>query len=206
MTSDLARREDRGGVPAERLASTARSAPPRPALTGKESAPIIVKRPPPVSVGIAVIILVLSLVAGAVGVVYLFIIRETQLAEIVDAIKAVDSERADETYQLAADIIYWALFGGLAAIMLMQITFIVSFTNRRTRARWMIFASLLVLTALYVPAHEVVAVGERGAPLQQVLLLQLALGALGLAITLLPPALQWTARRHDVRGGSSQAH
>ncbi len=187
---------DRGG------AGAPPQAPARPTLAGKAAAPVLVKLAPPVSVRLAQLGWVLSLVTGAVAVVYLFIIRETQLPEMTEAIKAVDGTRAEETYSTAAEILYWTAFGILAVVLLVQVTCLVSFNNRRPRARWWQFGSVMVLGIALIGIRELVAVGERGLPLTRLLALQVGLALLALAFSVLPPALKWSARRHDVRAVS----
>ncbi|MDL5352397.1 hypothetical protein [Microbacterium sp. zg-YB36] len=174
-------------------------APARPSLAGKQAAPVIVKLPPPVSIRAAQLGWVLSMLTGAVAVVYLFIIRETQLPAMVEAVKAVDATRAEETYTTAADIIYWTAFGILAVVLLVQVTSLVSFNNRRPKARWWQFGSVVLLGMALIGIRELVAVGERGLPLTRILALQVALALLALGFSVLPPALKWSARRHDVR-------
>lgn len=183
---------------------TARStpAPDRPALSGKAGAPVIVKLPPPFAVRVSQIAWVLSLMAGAVVVVYMFVIRQAQLPAITELVRAVDASRAEATYATAADIIFWAVFTPAVAIVLVQTALQVSFANRRPNVRWWLFGTLLFQAGLLLIAREFVAFGERGAPLDRIMLIQLGLAAVGLLMSLLPPALRWTARRHDVRGGA----
>lgn len=174
-------------------------APDRPALTGKTAAPVLVKLPPPFFVRLSQISWLLSLLAGGVSVVYLFVIRQAQLPDIADLVRGVDDSRAEATYTSAADIIFWSVFTPMVAIVLVQIAMQVSFANRRANVRWWQFGSLLFQAGVFLIARELVTIGERGAPLEKIMLAQLALGVLGLLISLLPPALRWTARKHDVR-------
>lgn len=178
-----------------------REPPRRPTLEGKQAPPVIVQLPPPVAVRLSIIAWVLSLIVGGIGVIYLFVIRTSQLPEITAIIQSVDSERPDETHELAADIIFWVVFGILVAIILLQILFLVALTNRRPRTRWWQFGSLVLLGVTYLVSQELVAIGTRGVPLTQILLLQLGLGALALLFSFLPAALRWSGRRHDVVGG-----
>lgn len=180
-------------------------APGRPSLTGKEAAPVLVKLPPPFFVRLSQIAWVLSLVAGGVAIAYLFVIRQAQLPAIADLVRSVDSSRADVTYTTAADIVFWSVFAPLAVIVLAQIAMQVSFANRRPNVRWWQLGSLLFLGGVYLIARELVAFGERGQPLERILFIQLGLAALGLLLSLLPQALSWTARKHDVRRGGPVA-
>lgn len=203
-TSDLARRPDPdngAGARGDRATSSAgeaREAPARPSLGNKEAAPVLVKLPAPASVRLSQLAWVLSLAVSAVAVVYLFIIREQQLPEIIGVIEAVDAERADATYDTAADIVYWSVFGALVALWLVQVTLLVSFSNRRPNMRWWLLGTALFQGAVFLACRELVALGERGIPLTRVLLLALALAVVGLLFSTLPAALRWTARQHDV--------
>lgn len=181
------------------------SAPPRPSLGGKEGAPVLVKLPAPVVVRLSQVAWVLSLAAGAAAVVYLFVIRQAQLPDVADLVRAVDDSRAEDTYTLAADIIFWSLFGVLVAIIALQITFQVSFANRRPNVRWWLFGTFLAQCGVYLLARELVAIGDRGIPLDRLLQAQLALAAIGLLLSVLPPALKWSARRLDVRRGGGES-
>jgi hypothetical protein len=210
-TSDIERRPDPdNGVGARGARSgpvgEGRAAPARPSLSNKEAAPVLVKLPAPASVRLSQLAWVLSLAVSAVAVVYLFIIREQQLPEIVTVIKGVDESRADATYDTAADILYWSVFAALVALWLVQVTLLVSFSNRRPNIRWWLLGTVLFQGAVFLVCRELVALGERGIPLTRVQLLALALAVLGLLFSALPAALHWTARKHDVArssGGSS---
>lgn len=178
-----------------------REAPSRPSLTGKEAAPVLVKLPPPFVVGLSQFLWVLSLLAGAVGVVYAFIIRQAQLPDIVELFRNQNATRADQTYTLGADIIFWSVFGALVFIVLLQLWLLVSFANRRPNVRWGQFVTIIVQAGLLIVAQAVIAIGDRGAPLSLILVAQLGLAFLALLMSVLPPALRWTARKHDVRRG-----
>ncbi|MET0295799.1 MAG: hypothetical protein ABW024_00245 [Microbacterium sp.] len=180
-------------------------APARPTLIGKPAAPVIVKVPPPLVVRFSQVFWLLSLVAGAVAVVYMVVIRQGQLPEIEALVRAVDATRADATYTTAADIIFWAVFTPVVAIVLVQIALQVSFANRRPNVRWWLFGSLLFQGGVVLIAREFVAFGERGLPLERILQIQLGLAVIGLLFGLLPPALRWTARQHDVRSDAPVA-
>ncbi|WP_375385882.1 hypothetical protein [uncultured Microbacterium sp.] len=175
--------------------------PERPALHGKDAAPILVKLPPPFFVRASQTAWILSLFTGGAAIVYLFIVRQTQLPLIAAMAKTVDGTRAEVTYSSAANILFWSVFGVSVAVVLLQIVFQVSFSNRRPHARWWQFGSILFQTGLVLIVGQMVAIGERGEVLQQVLSIQLGLAALGLLLSLLPQALRWTARRYDVRRG-----
>ena len=110
------------------------------------------------------------------------------------------------TYATAADIVFWSVFAPLVVDRArcrsrMQ----VSFANRRPNVRWWQLGSVLFLGGVFLIARELVAFGERGRPLEQILSVQLGLAALGLLISLLPQALRWTARKHDIRRGGPVA-
>lgn len=198
-TSTVARtdvaRTDGALVPAP----TRASAPDRPSLTGKDAAPVLVKLPPPVLVRISQAAWLTSLLAGGVAIVYLFVIRQAQLPDIAALVRTVDGSRADATYATTADILFWSVFTPLVAIVLAQIAMQVSFANRRPNVRWWQFGSILFQGGVLLIARELVVFGDRGLPLERILLVQLALAVLGLLISLLPTALRWTARRHDIR-------
>lgn len=192
--------EGRAIVPAD-----ARGLPRRPSLANKAAAPVLVKIPPPLVVRVGQLLWVLSLFSGGAAVVYLFVIRTAQLPEIADVVRRVDATRVDATYTTVADIIYWSIFGALVVVILVQITLQVSFSSRRPNVRWWQLGTVLVLGGILTLARELVAIGERGTPLTRMLLLQVGLATLGLLFTALPPALRWTARRHDVRRGPESA-
>lgn len=209
--SDLERRPDRDSNAAGPGASPGadgegRAAPARPSLSNKAAAPVLVKLPAPASVRLSQLAWVLSLAVGAVAVVYLFVIREPQLPEIVGVIRGVDDTRADATYDTAADILFWSVFASLVAVWLVQVTLLVSFSNRRPRMRWWLLGTTLFLAAVFVVCREMIAIGERGVALERVLLIQLGLALVGLLLSTLPGALRWTARKHDVgRAGGGTA-
>lgn len=194
-----ATRRSGAAAPSAPDGGTRPAAPARPALHDKASAPVLVKLPPPASVRLAQISWILSLVVGGIAIGYLFVIREPLIPDIEGLVREVDAERLDETIRSAADIVYWCVFGALVAVMLVQITSLVSFSNRRTRARWWMLGILLFQGVAYLAARQLVALGDRGIPLERLLLIQLGLSLLGLLFSLLPGALRWTARKHDVR-------
>lgn len=183
----------------------AREAPARPTLADKPGAPVLVKLPAPASVRLSQLAWVLSLAVGALAVVYLFVIREPLMPDIVALVTGVEADRAEATYQTAADIIYWSVFGSYVAILLVQVTFLVSFSNRRPNTRWWLLGTVLFQGVVFLVCRELVALGDRGVPLVRLLLLQGALALVALLFAAMPGALRWTARRHDVRRTESTA-
>lgn len=199
--------EARGHPPArlEPSGEQRREPPARPTLGGKESAPVLVTLRPPFVVAASQFLWVLSLLTGVVAVVYAFIIRQAQLPDIANLVRGVDETRVDDTYTLAADIIFWSVFGILIAVLLLQVWLLVSFANRRPNVRWGQFTTIVFQAGIVLVTRELIAFGDRGAPMSATLLAQFGLALLGLLIGLLPPALRWTARKHDVRRGPEPA-
>lgn len=195
--TSLERSEASSGADAER----APGMPQRPSLADKEAPPVLVKVRPPFLVALSRVLWIASLAAGAAAVIYMFVIRQAQLPEIADRVRAVDGSRQDATYTTAADILFWTVFTPAVVVILLQIMLQVSFANRRPNVRWWQFGSLMFAGGVFLLAREIIAFGERGAPLEQIMLVQLGLAVLGLLVSALPPALAWTARKHDVRRG-----
>ncbi|NNC11931.1 hypothetical protein HII28_08565 [Planctomonas sp. JC2975] len=164
---------------------------------------MLTKAKPPVSVRVAQVFWILSLVAGAAGVVYAFIIRIAQLPAIEKLVKGVEAHRADSTYESAAQIVFWCIFGAMIAVVFLQIVFFVSFRNRRSSVRWWQFGTLFLQGIVLIFAHELVAMGDRGKPLEIILGTQYLLAIIALCVSLLPPALRWSARKYDIRRGPS---
>lgn len=184
--------------------SSSRDRPGRPALSTSNSAPVAVSVPPPGSVRFAQLLWVLSFMVGGATLVYYFIIRRDQLPLIVRAVQGVDGARTDQTYQTAADIIFWIAFTIMVSLLLIQITLLVSFMSRRPGVRWWQLGSFAVQSLLYLVAMQLVAVGEHGALLRPGLSIQCGLVLLALLVSTLPSAIAWTSRRQDVRSvGSS---
>lgn len=190
-----------GGKPEAGAGGDRPPAPARPSLAQKAAAPVIVRIPAPISVRLSQLFWALSLLVGAVAVVYLFVIRDSVLPEMTELIKGVDATRAEETYTTASDILYWTGFGSLVAVLLVEVTVLVSFSNRRRGARWWMLGMLAFQAVAFLAIRELIALGDRAVPLERVLLLQLALAAFALLVSTLPGALRWTARQHDVRRG-----
>jgi len=180
----------------------ARPAPERPPVARPSTAPVIVKLTPPFSVRLSQLCWILSFAVGAFAIVYMFVIRETQLPLMADVVRGVAEGRSDETYETAADIIFWSVFGTLVAVLLTQVTLLVSFMSRKPHVRWWQLGTLLLQVIVVLLASEVVAIGERGEPLLPVLAGQCGLVVLALLISALPRAIAWSARRHDVRHGA----
>lgn len=207
--SELAPRGGAAGSPAVRTGSYVpplvapppdpHIAPSRPTLNQKAAPPVLVKMPPPFLVRLAQMLWILSLMTGVVGIVYAFIIRLQQLKPIEKLIKGVVPGRAAETYTSAAELLFWCVFGGMLVIILLEIVHLVSFGNRKPNVRWWQFGALMLQGVVLLLAHEYIAMGDRGQPLQLLLLAQFALAVLGFLVSLLPPALHWSARRYDVR-------
>lgn len=178
-----------------------REAPGRPPVRGMNAAPVLVKVPPPFSVRLSQFLWILSFAVGAFAVVYFFVVREDLLPLISDSAKEITEGRDDATYDSAADIIFWVVFGIMVAVLLIQVTLMVSFMNRRPHVRWWQLATLAVLVLLVLLSPEWVALGERGEPLPPLLAAQSALVLLALFSSVMPRAIGWSARRHDVRRG-----
>ena len=177
------------------------AAPERPPVVKVSSAPVVDHRPPPFLARLSQILWVFGIGLTAFTIVYMFIIRESQLELLIDLIRAIDDTRADETYATTADIIYWSLFGVLVLVVVMQLVMVMSMMNRRPGARWWLFGLLVVQTVVIGAIGQFLGGGERGELLQQVGTPTLALGGVGLLISLLPPVLRWSAARVDVRRG-----
>ena len=176
--------------------------PPRPPLESPNQPPVVIKQPPPFSVRLAQFLWVLSFLAGTVAVGFLVAIREDQLPLIADAVREVDATRAEETYGSAADIVYWSAFAVMVTLLLVQITLLVSFMNRRRGIRWWQFASLVAQFLLFAFIAELVARGDQGVSLRQMMSAQVGLSLLAMLMSVFPGAIAWTARQHDIRRGS----
>jgi hypothetical protein len=176
-----------------------REAPERPTLSSPNTAPVLTKVPPPFTVRLSQFLWVLSLLAGGIAIVYLFVIREDQLPLISDAVRAVADGRSDETYAAAADIIFWSVFGISVALTLIQVVLLVSFANRKPHVRWWQLGTVVAQIVVFLLSLEIVAVGQNGPLVRQVLLAQWGLALLALLFGAFRNALAWTARRYDVR-------
>lgn len=203
MTSDPDSGTPRRALPSagDPVAEGRPERPARPSLRSDNQAPVLIKEPPPFAVRLSQLLWVVSFIVGAIAVVYYFIVREEHLASIVDVIKQVDDSRPDDTYDVAADLVYWSAFAVMVAILLTQVTLLVSFMNRRPGTRWWQFATLLVQAGLYALFLEAVGQGEQGEQLRRLMIGQTGLVSLALLTSTLRPALTWTARQHDVRRG-----
>lgn len=176
-----------------------RDAPERPALVNPSAAPVMAKAPPPFTVRMAQFLWVLSFAVGLVAIVFYFVIREDQLPLIQDVIRGVSEGRDDATYEAAADILFWSVFGIMVTILLFQVAQLVSFSGRKPNIRWWQLGTTLVMGVVYLIALEFVGTGEYGAMLEQLFIAQAGLAVLALLFSTFPNALRWTARRVDVR-------
>lgn len=188
---------ERSGAPL--LDEKKQGRPDRPSLRSRNAPPVIVKQPPPLSVRLSQLLWVLSFFAGIAGIVYFFVIREDQLPLIVEAVRGVDTSRADDTYTRAGDIVFWSMFAVMVFVLFWQILLLVSFMGRRSGVRWWQLATLIVQGLFYSLGLEMVAGGENGAVLRQIVYAQVGLVLLGLLMSTFPAAISWTARKHDVR-------
>ena len=104
---------------------------------------------------------ILSFAVGGFSVVYMFIIRAEAAAPHRRHVRGVAEGRSDETYDAAADIVFWIVFGIMVAVLLIQITLLVSFMGRRPHVRWWQLATLGVQVILLLLSMEWVAIGDR---------------------------------------------
>ncbi len=180
-----------------------RERPPRPPLANpNHPPPVLIKQPPPFTVRLSQLLWALSFIAGALAVIYLVVIRQDQLPLISEAIRDVDTSRTDPTYSEAAGIVFWTAFGTMIGVLLVQITLLVSFMSRRPGIRWWQFASVVVEVILFALIVELVARGESGLFLQQLLSAQAGLAVLAMLMGAFPGAIAWTARQHDIKRGT----
>ena len=191
------REEGAGSVPPY----GSRQLPPRPALASPNLAPVVVKATPPFSIRLSLFFWVLSFAVGAFTAVYLFVIRQDLLPEITEVAKSVTAGREAATYERAADIVFWVVFGTIVALLFTQITLLVSFMGRRRQVRWWQLLTFALQGLLVLLSPEWVALGAKGEPVQPLLSAQLALVLLALLSGILPGAIAWTARQVDVRRG-----
>ncbi|NLA28155.1 MAG: hypothetical protein GX875_00645 [Propionibacterium sp.] len=173
--------------------------PERPSVLSPNSAPVLVKLPPPFSARACQLMWIVSFILAVIAIVFFFVVREDQLPFIVETIQGVEPDRPDETYDKAADIIYWSVFAAMIALVLAQVTLLVSFMNRKPGVRWWQFFTLLLQALFFGLGRELVTGGDHGEQLQQLLAGQLIAVILALLLSNLPSALAWSARRHDVR-------
>jgi len=178
-----------------------REAPARPPTARPNTAPVLVKLTPPFSVRVSQFLWILSFAVGGFAVVYLFVIREEQLPLIADVARRVAEGRSGETYDSAADIVFWVIFGLVVAMLLVQITLLVSFMSRRPHVRWWQLATWGVQVLVLLLSTEWVAIGERGEQLRLIFAAQAGLVLLALIAGIFPKAIAWSARQHDVRRG-----
>jgi hypothetical protein len=178
-----------------------RDAPERPPVGSPLGAPVLVKLTPPFSVRMSQVFWILSFAVGGFTAVYFFVIRQAQLPLIADVVRGVSEGRSDETYETAAEIVFWVVFALLVATLLTQITLLVSFMSRRPKIRWWQLATLVVQVVLLLLSMELVAVGEKGQQLRPLLAAECGLVLLALLWSVLPGAIAWSARQHDVRRG-----
>ena len=181
--------------------ATTREAPARPPTASPNIAPVLVKLTPPFSVRMSQFFWIISFAVGGFTVVYFFIIRQEQLPLIADVARRVTTGRSDATYTSAADIVFWVLFGLIVAMLLVQITLLVSFMSRRPHVRWWQLSTWGVQVIVLLLSMEWVALGDRGQPLKLLLAAQAGLVLLALLASIFPKAIAWSARQHDVRRG-----
>jgi hypothetical protein len=158
---------------------------------------------PPFEVRLSQFFWIVSFAVGAFSVVFLFIVRQELLPLIEEVARGVTDGRSDETYASAADILFWIVFGALVAVLLAQITLLVSFAGRRPNVRWWQLGTLALLALVVVLSPEWVALGSHGAQFQAMIAAQAGLVVLALLCSILPRAMSWSARRVDVRRGSA---
>ena len=181
--------------------ATGRDAPERPPLANPNEAPVLVKLTPPFSVRVSLFLWIVSFAVGAFTTVYFFVIRTDLLPLIAEVAATVTEGRNQATYDTAADIIYWVVFGFIVATLFTQVTLLVSFMGRRPNIRWWQLATLAIQLIVLVLSPEWVALGPQGAALPALLAAQAALVLLALLFSILPRAIAWSARRYDVRRG-----
>lgn len=178
-----------------------REAPRRPSMRSPNGAPVLIKATPPFSVRTAQLLWILSFAVGGFATVYFFVIRKKLLPEIADAAKKAATGRDATTYAAAADIVFWVVFAVIVAALFAQIMLLVSFMARRPQVRWWQLVTLLFQAALVVMSPKWVALGTQGEIMQPILAAQAALVLLALLFSVLPGAMAWSARRHDIRRG-----
>lgn len=188
-------------APAAERPADEHQSPSRPSLTSENGAPVLVKATPPFSIRLTQLLWILSFAVGGFTTVYYFIVRKELLPEIAKVAESVTKGRSEETYDAAADIVFWVLFAVIVGVLLIQITLLVSFMNRRPQVRWWQLLTLGVQALLVLLSPEWVALGAQGKPLQPLLAAQAALVLLALLFSVFPKAIAWSARRFDVRRG-----
>ena len=185
-------------APTAKAAAPSKAPPQRPPLANPNTAPVLTKLTPPFSVRVAELFWILSFFVGGFAIVYFFIIRKEQLPLISDAFRVVDGSRAEQTYTTAADIIFWWVFGALVGVLLVQITLLVSFMARRPQIRWWQLLTWVVQVVTLALSLDLALTGERAAPMRLILAAQCGLVLLALLASVMPKALAWSARKHDV--------
>lgn len=179
-------------------AAPPKAPPQRPTLKNPNAAPVLTKLTPPFSVRVAELFWILSFFIGGFAVVYSVIIRREQVPLIADAVRAVDPARNEQTYTTAADIIFWSVFAVMVSVLLVQITLLVSFMARRPQVRWWQLVTWVIQVVALALSLDLALTGQRAVPLRLILAAQCGLVLLALLASVLPKALAWSARKHDV--------
>ena len=148
---------------------------------------------------------ILAIAVGACALIYFLIIRDAQRSDVEAVVRAVDGSRPSEVYTTVADVILWVTLGVMAIVLLILVTAQVAFANRRPGPRWWTLGALVALATMWLLVSELVAVGSHGAPLSIILGAQVVFCALGLALSVTPAALRWSARQHDVAAAGDPA-
>ena len=192
---------DSSDAPAGPQLRTGRARPERPSLETSNHAPVVARVPPPLATRLAEALWISGLAAGALTAAYFFITRDDELSHIRDRVLAVDPDRATETLESTADIIFWSLFGVVLALVLIQLWAAVAFANRRPRARAWLGGTLVALGVVCVIGLEFLRRDDAALPLRVLVLAYVGLLTLALLVSLVPSSRRWTRRRVDVRRG-----
>lgn len=161
-------------------------------MSDRTPAPVLEPIVPTRQVKAARTLWLVSFAAGFIAVLFAFVARNEQLERLRQLVTELAPERDAETLAALAALVFWGTLALFALVLVIEAIVLRVMMRGHGAARWALMV-ILVLNAgvLLVADAVVIAPGDEGIYLRICLVAQLALGGVGLVLSLFPGASAW---------------
>lgn len=168
-------------------------------------APLRRTAPPSQTVKVARTLWLFSFAAGLLAVVFAFLSRNVQIANLRDIVQELKPGQDADTLQAVAVLVFWVSLLAIVVVVIIEALLLVGLMRRRPGLRWALLAVVLVLQvgAGVLASAFLVSPSAEGTTVFAILVASLLLAGAALVVGALPSASAWFRGKDEPRGGAS---
>jgi hypothetical protein len=174
--------------------------PPRPEMSDRTPPPATLSRTPTGPVKISRYLWLTSFVIGLAVLAFAFLARNDHIERLSTVIADVEPDRAAETLDTVALIVFWSSLGAIALVILIEALLERAVVRRHRWAQWAQLLVLVVHTGVVLLAGAFIALGNEGLLIAVFLVVQLLLGGMALVVSVLPGSGAWFRAKNEPDG------